>query len=82
MGRPVTPEAKDRARARSRAFYAANRGYFRSYHADPARRARWNAERRTPAYRARCKLWPSYGLRAEKSRGGGHSRPRSWTSTR
>lgn len=54
--------AKERARARSRAYYAANREYFRAYHADPDRRARWNAERRTPEYRARAKQWPSYGV--------------------
>lgn len=68
MGRPVTPEAKERARARSRAFYAANPEYFRSYHGDRGRRARYNAARRTDEYRARYKLWPAYGLRARRTR--------------
>lgn len=57
-----SPEARERARARSRAYYAAHRDYFRSYHSDPERRARWNAERRTPEYRERAKAWPSYGI--------------------
>lgn len=54
-------EARERARARNRAYYLANKGYFRAYHADRGRRARWNTERRTAEYHARMKLWPSYG---------------------
>lgn len=58
-----SPEAMARKRERARAYYATHRSYFQAYHSEPSRRARWNAERRTPEYRARASAWPSQGIR-------------------
>jgi hypothetical protein len=55
-----SPEARARARERSRAYYAANRDYFRAYHADPGRRAVENSARRTEEFHAKARAWPSY----------------------
>lgn len=56
-------EAIARKREYARAYYATHRAYFQAYHSEPSRRARWNAERRTPEYRARAMQWPSQGIR-------------------